>query len=345
MTKLYIAMQNVLLVAEDHDGTWQVEEHLQGQQPQCLAVDPLRPEHVYCGTFGQGVWHSLDGGASWQPAGTGIDHPEIMAVAVSAVDRVGANGVAWAGTEPSAIYRSDDGGITWLERPGLTDLPSAPEWSYPPRPWTHHVRAIGLDPHDAQRVYLCIENGALVRSFDGGNTWQDRTLDGPHDTHTLALHPAAPGRLYSAAGDGFVRAGRGYSESDDGGDTWQRPDDGLQRQYGWGVAVDPHDPNTILVSMAYSPNQAHNPTQAESSIYRKTAGSTWQEVTTGLPPQQGRLASVLATNEHEPGVFYAVSNLGVYRSADAGVTWEQIPITWPQHYRMQHVQALVVTPD
>src|SRR5436853_615068 len=83
-----------------------------------------------------------------------------------------------------------------------------------------------LDPAAVERLYVCIEAGALVRSPDGGRTWVDRTPDGPWDTHTLAAHPQRPGRLYSAAGDGFSTPGHGYQESPDGGDHWVRPDDG-----------------------------------------------------------------------------------------------------------------------
>ena len=67
-----------------------------------------------------------------------------------------------------------------------------------------------LDPRDELRL--------VVALADGGRTWTDRVPDGPYDTHTLAAHPAAPGRLYSAAGDGYGAPGRGYSESSDGGE-------------------------------------------------------------------------------------------------------------------------------
>src|SRR5260221_601021 len=77
-------------------------------------------------------------------------------------------GVIYAGTEPSAIFRSEDVGETWRECRGLIELPSAHEWSFPPRPETHHVRWIEPDPHTQGRLFAAIEAGALIRSPDAG---------------------------------------------------------------------------------------------------------------------------------------------------------------------------------
>jgi BNR/Asp-box repeat len=331
MMTIYIAMPDALLVVRRQVGVWHGERRLEGLPAQCLAADPLRPEFVCCGTFGHGLWRSVDAGATWRQVGAGaLRSPQIMAVAVSAMERAGEYGVIYAGTEPSALYRSEDGGQTWHELTELLALPSAPTWSFPPRPYTSHVRAIGLDPNAAGRIYVAIEAGALVRSFDGGRTWEDRQPSSPFDTHTLGLPSQLPGRIYSAAGDGFMRPGQGFVESRDAGDTWERPSAGLEHHYLWGLAVDPGDPETLIVSAAHSPNQAHNPTAAESAIYRRSGGSAWQRVAEGLPAEHGMLSSVLAASQAEPGVFYAANNLGLYRSADAGHSWEPLDIPWPE---------------
>jgi photosystem II stability/assembly factor-like uncharacterized protein len=328
MTTIYIALPDALLVVRRRDGTWHGERWLEGLPAQCVAVDPVHPEIVYCGTFGRGLWRSVDAGATWWQVGEGtLRSPQIMAVAVSGLERAGAHGMIYAGTEPSALYRSEDGGETWRELTEMLALPSAPTWSFPPRPYTSHVRAIGLDPNAIGRLYVAIEAGALVRSFDSGRTWEDRRSDGPFDTHTLALPGQLPGRIYSAAGDGFMRPGQGFAESRDAGNTWEHPGDGLEHHYLWGLAVDPADPETLIVSAAHSPNQAHNPTAAESVIYRRAGrGSAWQRITEGLPAESGTLATVLAANQAEPGVFYAANNHGLYRSADAGRSWERLEV-------------------
>ncbi len=239
MICVYIAMPDALFVVWRQQGAWRCERRLEGLPAQCVAADPSRPEIVFCGTFGRGLWRSGDAGATWGQIGEGVFRsPQVMSVAVSGLERAGEHGVAYAGTEPSALYRSEDGGKTWRELAEMLALPSAPMWSFPPRPYTSHVRAIGLDPNASGRVYVAIEAGALVRSTDGGDTWEDRRPDGPFDTHTLGLPSQLPDRIYSAAGDGFMRPGQGFAESRDAGDTWDRPGAGLEHNYLWGLAVD-----------------------------------------------------------------------------------------------------------
>lgn len=342
MTSIFIGLSDGLITLHNQDKQWQVLRQFEGLPVQCLAADPLRPEWLYCGTFGHGLWRSADAGRSWQPVGEGIQSPQIMSVVVSATERAGKWGVIYAGTEPSALYRSEDGGTTWQALPGMLALPSAPTWSFPPRPYTSHVRAIGLDPHRAGTLYVAIEAGALVRSFDGGQSWEDRQPSGPFDTHTLGLPPQRPGLIYSAAGDGFMQPGQGFVESHDGGNTWERPGDGLRHHYLWGLAVDPANPESLVISAAPGPQQAHNPEHAESAIYRRLGHSAWQQAQNGLPSSRGTLASTLATTDAEPGIFYAANNRGIYCSADAGLTWEQLEIPWPSSFHLQRAESLLI---
>jgi photosystem II stability/assembly factor-like uncharacterized protein len=255
----FLATERALLIAR-HASQWTVEEQLRGKSPECLAVDPGKSGRVYCGTWGNGLWRSDDAGRTWNPVGAGISHPEITAVEVSPAER----GVVYAGTEPSAVFRSENGGETWGELSGLRALPSSQEWSFPPRPETHHVRWIETDPTVAGRVFVAIEAGALVRTLDGGRTWLDRVRGGPIDTHTAATHRMAQGRVYSAAGDS-------YFESNDAGESWSRQVDGLRHHYLVSLAVDPADPDSVIVSAASGPWVAYSPRNAEAFIYRKTA--------------------------------------------------------------------------
>ncbi|MEO7021967.1 MAG: glycosyl hydrolase [Ktedonobacteraceae bacterium] len=345
MTKLYIGVDKDLAVVSQTNGVWEAEIQLAGKLTQCIAIDPLRPQDVYCGTVEQGLWRSRDAGRSWKAAGTGIAHKQITSVAVSETERVGERGVVYAGTEPSAIFRSEDGGETWRELETLRQLPSAPTWSFPPRPYTNHIRWITPDPLVAGRLFAAVEAGALLRSLDGGETWEDRKPDGPLDTHTLVMHKLAPNRLYSAAGDGFMRAGNGFVQSDNGGETWSRPDEGLQYHYLWSVAADPADPDTLVISAAPGPQEAHNPAQALSALYRRTGNGPWQLLQDGLPAHKGMLTSSISVNPAEAGVFYAANNLGVFRSANAGLAWEQMAITWPDGKQHGRAHTLVVTPE
>lgn len=335
MTRLFVALENVLIVAHRHDGRWRVSTELEHTRPQCLAIDPHYPERIYCGTFDQGLWRSTDAGATWHALDAGITHDRVTAVAVDPNERTNTFSAVYAGTEPSVVFRSNDGGDSWHRCSGLNDLPSSSRWSFPPRPHTHHVRWIAADPNAPGRLYVAIEAGALVHSPDGGATWTDRTPDGPYDTHTLVTHENAPGRLYVTAGDG-------YYESTNSGDSWQKPREGLRHGYCWSVAVDPADPETVIISAAAGAYSAHSVRRADTYLYRKTANSVWQQVHAGLPDPRGTSRSVLATEKRRAGVFYAANNHGVFCSDDAGRTWHQLDIPWPNRSQDANAEALLV---
>jgi hypothetical protein len=315
MPTLVIARDDALLVASGGDGEdagrWVVKAHLREASPLCLASDPNRPKRLYCGTFGNGVWRSDDGGDSWVWVGQGLPRGRVTAIAVSGLEQTPAHGRVYAGTDPSAVLVSDDGGEMWEERPGLDDLPSAAEWSFPPRPKTHHVRWIECDPHRAGRIYVSIEAGALIRSKRD--------------------------RIYAAAGDG-------YFESRDGGDSWGQWEAGLGDRYVWSLAVDPRDPDTVLVSASPGPTFAHDPKGAESRVYRRARGVTWEPVMKGLPPALGMTAPILAIDPVEPGVYYAACNRGVYRSANGGHAWEPLAIPWSDDAAGRRIRSLLVVP-
>ena len=333
-TKIYLATAHGLNVIEGSNGTWWGEVQLQGQQVQCVAVDSSLKERVYCGTFGNGVYRSDNAGASWRPC-NGLPNENVMALATAHSGHAGRLALLYAGTEPSAIYQSSDGGDTWHPLSGLLSLTSAGGWSFPPRPETHHVRQILSDPCFPRRLHVAIEAGALLRSEDGGETWRDRVRGGPRDTHTLAAHRSAPGRLYSAAGDG-------YFESLDDGDTWDRVMEGLEHGYCWSVAVSRSDPDTVLLSASKSPRAAHSKKFANSGVYRRSAHEPWRKVLHGLPDLEGRRVPVLARSDIEPGVFYLPSEGELYRSANSGAEWQKLTVDWPERCSPQHASDIAV---
>src|SRR5258708_3417815 len=101
MNTLYISLEKALAIVHQHQQRWEVDLHLMNSQPQCLAIDPLHPQFVYCGTFDQGLWHSSDAGVNWRPVGAGIVSEKVMAVGVSALEQANDSGVVYAGTEPT----------------------------------------------------------------------------------------------------------------------------------------------------------------------------------------------------------------------------------------------------
>src|SRR4051812_9648890 len=144
VTSIYVALEQALAIIKQRQGGWTVDLQLVGSQPQCAAIDALRPEQVYCGTFDQGLWRSSDAGSTFEPAGLGIAHRQVMSVAVGGNWREHGYGVVYVGTEPSAISHSVEGGPGFRGREVLRTLPPAPSGSFPPRPWTSHIRWITL---------------------------------------------------------------------------------------------------------------------------------------------------------------------------------------------------------
>lgn len=337
MTTIHVALDDGLLILRGDGGGWLAERRLEGKAPRCLATDPSHPERVWCGTDGDGLWRSGDGGAEWRAIGDGLSGRAISAVAVAPDEEA-----VYAGSDPSAMWRSETAGQDWEALTALNSLPSAPSWSFPPRPDTSHVRWITLEPARPDRLYVCIEAGALVRSDDGGHTWTDRVSGGPWDTHTLGVHPDAPGRLYSAAGDGMGMPGHGYNESHDGGDSWGQPDAGIERHYLYGLAVDSGDPDTILVSAANTAQQAHSPQAADSTVYRRTGTGPWIEVREGLPAPKGTLRTLFAADPARRATFYAANNRGVFRSTDGGASWDKVGAGLGDPVGNRNVHAIAV---
>ena len=326
MPTVYGAMRDGLLVVRDGEATRRRLEY----DLECLAAHPDAPGRCFLGTFDEGLYRSTDGGRRLERVGAdALESDRVTAVAVDHDDP----DVVWAGTEPSEVYRSTDGGDTWAARPGVRELPSAEEWYFPPRPDTHHVRWLEPDPVSEGRLYVGIEAGALVRTDDAGETWIDRPGGARRDNHSLATHPGAPGRVYAAAGDG-------YAESRDGGDTWSTPQAGLEHTYCWSVAVAPEDPDTVVLSSASGPRSAHSPPDATSYVYRRT-GDAWERCTEGLPGPDGMARAVLDV-DRETGTFYALTNRGLYRSADDGRSWTDAGVGWEEAFVSQAPRGLAV---
>src|SRR5919106_3376938 len=252
MIVIMVGMQDSLLIFESSNTGWNSRKSLTNTNPQSIAHDPLNSGRAYCATFGNGLWKTDDNGLNWSNIGNDvISSPCVTSVAVSSFNSGNKFNKVYAGTEPSALYTSNDGGDSWEMMKSLNDLPSSKSWSFPPRPWTHHIRWIEPDANNPDYVFAAIEAGALVQSRDGGRTWIDRNEEqGPYYTHTLATHSKAPRRLYSSAGDG-------YFESFDYGETWTSPMEGLRHDYLFGIAVDSGNPDVVIVSASNGPSKSY----------------------------------------------------------------------------------------
>jgi len=288
------------LFATTGDAFVKVGSHtrLEGSGAQCLALDG---DTVYVGCHGGGLKRSADGGDRFEDVS--LPELDVFSVAVSAAD-----GAVYAGTEPSRLFRSVDSGESWDELVALQEIPSRPDWSFPPRPWTSHVRWIAPSPHDPELVLVGIELGGLMRTEDGGESFSDHRPGAALDVHCLAWHPSAPGRAYEAGGDGVAW-------SRDGGEHWERADAGRDRRYAWALAVDPVDADRWFVSAAPGPFEAHGSRPSDSVIFRWDGPGPWRAIAGPLDSHVYALATA------DGKLFAGLGDGTLLESEDGGDSW------------------------
>lgn len=297
---------------------WSVEFLLEGKAVCCLAADPHQPNVVYAGTKGQGVLRSADRGKTWQPSGLQGQVVKAIAVSPSEPDAV------YAGTKPACIFRSGDEGAHWEELSAFRNIFSRRFWFSPAeKPFTAYVQGIALSPTDPRVIVAGIEAGAVVRSKDGGNTWQDHRRGALRDCHSITFHVTNGDWVYEGGG-----TGAGGSVSRDAGDTWIQVRKGLDRHYGWAAAADPAHPDIWYLSVSTSPMKAHSADNAQAYICRSRGGGAWEKLAGGLPQPLPHMPYALRTDPVVPGHLYAgLSNGDVWHTADYGDHWEQLPFS------------------
>ena len=298
-------------------GRWVVETILPDCVIRCLAADPTQPGVAYAGTDQNGVLRTNDDGRTWQPAG--LAGLPIRALAVSQAQP----GRVYAGTKPPGLYVSDDGGAHWAELPALRKRQAF--WWFSPaegKPYTPMVQSIALSASDANILVVGIELGAVLRSFDAGATFTGHRPGSLRDCHGLAMHANQPYWVYEAGGTGL-----GVAYSHDAGHTWRRPRHGLDRHYGWAVAVDPGMPEVWYASLASSAARAHG-SQVDAGIYRWAGLGDWKELSGGLPHPLDAMPYALLTDPHATGHLYAgLSNGQVWHSTNYGDDWHRLPFS------------------
>lgn len=341
MTHLYLGLPQGLARLKRSNGYWSAELTLDKGPVVSIAADPAQPERIYACAMRNGLWRSENAGNTWRRVGEGITRPVVTVAEVSRAERSGGEGALYVGTRMSALFQSIDGGRTFHELSAFLDIPSRSRWSFPPEPDTHHVRSLLADPNRPGVLLAGIELGGVVRSADGGWTWDDQRPEADLDPHTLIGHADAPGRMY-------IGGGAGYSESLDGGATWHRFHDGLEHCYFFDLVVDPGEPGTMVISAGDDPFTGHGVPgfgRTWSTLYRRQNDGPWSEITDGLPEREGTAMGLLAVSAEDPGTFYYVTVPGeLYRSGDRGVRWERQVVEWPSGAERRMVGEAVGAP-
>ncbi|MEB6323878.1 hypothetical protein MXM17_10210 [Staphylococcus xylosus] len=330
MTQFAITYDNALILINKEHNEIQLERKLEGMNIISIAQDPNAKDILYCGTFDRGLWKSVDKGQNWFPIGTRFTynspfkHDDIHMTSITAVtviDTGNHHSSVLVGTEPSALFISDDQGDSFELLTDFSHIAGKEHWFFPPRPHTHHVKWFDTNTKSSNVINLTIEAGGFIQSTDLGQHWlAPQTQDTPIDIHVLKSHPDYPNKLYGVLGDAFLNGGRDtFIESDDYGKTWTTFIKGIEHRYGYGLAINSQNPDNIVIATSNSPYNAHNyGDNTFSTIYtiNKVQDSEWTEVTTGLPSPNGTLVSSITELD---GTFYIANNNGVYYSDDGGI--------------------------
>ncbi len=354
-TLVMIATRKGLFLARSEDRrSWELDgPHLTGAEIASCAID-LRGQspRLLAGGFswhwGPFVVHSDDLGRSWEdPDRPAIAFPEDAGEAVKNVwqltpDTADRDGVVWAGTEPSALWRSDDGGTTFSLVRGLWDHPHRPKWE--PGGGGQALHTILPHPQDDQRVSVAMSTGGVYRTEDGGVSWA--TANGglaasyqpepPPEygfcVHKVARDAADPARLYQQHHGGV------YTSADDG-DHWERTDDGLPADFGFPVVAHPRRGGTAYL-FPLTADMDRTPPGSRCAVYRtQDHGRTWEACHDGLPTDPfhvGVLRDGMCVDDGDPvGVYLGTRHGSVYASADEGDHWTTVAQHLPDVYAVR----------
>lgn len=239
--------------------------------------------------------------------------------------------VFYIGVNNGGVWKTTDFGRTWA--PIFDDQPTGSIGDIVVAPSNPNILYAGSG-EGLQRPDLSVGDG-IYKSTDGGKTWANTGLKDAQQIGGMAIDPANENRVFVAAlGHPYgPNTERGVYRSLDGGKTWERV---LYKDENTGaiqVTIDPKNSNTIYAALwagRQGPweNGAWN--GPESGLFKSTdGGNSWNKLTNGLPTTQQGLSRIgFGIAPSDPNRIYASvdagSLSGIYRSDDAGASWQRI---------------------
>jgi hypothetical protein len=257
----------------------------------------------------------------WQLAPGGDDEPDVV----------------YAGVEPAALFRSDDGGGSFRLVRGLWDHPHRSQWH--PGGGGLCLHTVLVHPDDPARLLVAISAGGVYLSDDAGGTWRASNagivatfLPGApipefgQCVHKVARDAGDPERLYLQHHDGIYR-------SDDGGGSWVAMTSIGGVDFGFPVVAHPRRPDTAYLLPLAGAEYRCTP-DGRCTVWRTTdAGASWSPLTNGLPPVDAHLTvlrDAFTTDGDEPaGLYFGTRSGEVYGSADDGDSWQLLAAHLP----------------
>ncbi|MEO6391988.1 MAG: YCF48-related protein [Pyrinomonadaceae bacterium] len=255
-----------------------------------LAIDPRNPDVVYAGTWYL-PYRTRDGGKNWSITKTGIiDDSDIFALDIDPRDPNHIFASACSG-----IYQSHNAGDSWSK---VSGIPSQ----------SRRTRAILQHPSVAGAVYAGTTEG-FWRSADGGNSWMLATSK-QIEVNSIAVHPRNPQVIHIGTNNYGVMVSR------DGGRTFVPSNGGYSGRFAKVLVTDRERDGRIYAATI------NTATGGGFFFISADGGETWQPSMKNMP---NRLITYSILQDRvDANVIYLGTNLGIYRSADRGVSWAPV---------------------
>jgi photosystem II stability/assembly factor-like uncharacterized protein len=303
----------------------------------CVTIDQKHPHVVWVGTgenvggrhvgYGDGVYRSRDGGASWEKVG--LERTEHIARILidprdSGVVYVAAQGPLWSGGGQRGLYKTTDGGESWEkvlgkgDHVGVTDVVMHPE----------DPDILFAATHQRMRTVGAVINGGpgsgIHKSLDGGETWRELRKGLPEQDMGqigLAISPQNPDVVYATI-ELAIRDG-GFWRSEDAGESWEKRSDvvagGTGPHYYQELFASPHEFDRVYMM------------DVRLKV-TEDGGRTWESLETS-PKHVDNHA--LAFDPDDPDYLLVGTDGGVYETWDHGESWRHVrnlPLT--QFYKI-----------
>ena len=319
---------------------WTIDgPHIEGYEIIHSCQSATDPDTVFAAAthpvWGSHIYKSSDLGHSWDtlskvPHHTSDRHQNsLKAIWYLATSPDGKT--LLAGIDPPGLFVSQDVGESWQPVEGLNDHATRSSWQASKGIFAVH--SIYVDPLDPDKMVVAISAGGAYRSNDGGVTWEPsnkgvraenlpkRYPQSGHNIHRLIMHPTMPRRLYRQCYNGTYR-------SDDAGASWLEITDGLPSDFGYAIAVDPNDPETVF-QIPETSAQMRTTVDGKLRVYRsRNGGLDWESASKGLPQSHVYvtvLREAIDTDSARPcGVYFGTSGGQLFASRDSGDNWELV---------------------
>jgi photosystem II stability/assembly factor-like uncharacterized protein len=243
------------------------------------------------------------------------------------------DGALHAGVSEAALFSSTGAG-GWQLNEGLENHPTRDRW----RPGAGGLCLHTILP-DKDRMYIAISAVGVGRSDDGGRSWELKNNGVVAADEDLAAEFAAGGmccchKLVRDPDDNdvlFQQNHVGVFRSADGGDSWERIENGLPSFFGFAMVMHPRDPRT-LYNVPIRNQEVHMVVDGRLRLYRTPdGGDRWEALDRGLPQQcyANVLRDALAIDAQDPaGLYIGTTGGEVFASADEGESWSRLPASF-----------------